>query len=42
MRSMLLWHGGQVTLGQNAQKGAVYLFNKSNVVGGNFSSIEIW
>ena len=37
MRSMLLWHGGQVTLGQNAQKGAVYLFNKSNVVGGNFS-----
>ena len=37
MRSMLLWHGGQVTLGQNAQKGPVYLFNKSNVLGGEFS-----
>ena len=37
MRAMLLWHNGHVTLGANIQKGAVYTFNKTNVVDGVFS-----
>ena len=36
MRSMMIWHNGKVTLGQNAQKGPVYAFSKSNVIDGNF------
>ena len=34
---MLTWYNGQVTLGSNIQKGAVYAFNKSNVIGGEFA-----
>ena len=37
MRAMLLWHDGTVGLGANIQKGAVYTFNKTNVVGGVFT-----
>ena len=37
VRSMLTWYNGQVTLGSNIQKGAVYAFNKSNVIGGEFA-----
>lgn len=37
MRSMLLWQNGQVGLGANIQKGAVYTFSKSNVVDGQFA-----
>ena len=37
IRSMLIWYNGQVTLGSNIQKGAVYTFTKGNVVEGQFS-----
>ena len=37
VRGMLIWHGGQVTLGSSIQKGSVYTFSKSNVIGGEFS-----
>ena len=37
IRSMLIWYNGEVTLGSNIQKGAVYTFNKSNVAGGEFA-----
>ena len=37
MRSMLIWWNGQVSLGANIQKGAVYTFTKSNVINGEFS-----
>ena len=37
MRSMLIWWNGQVTLGANIQKGAVYTFTKSNVINGEFT-----
>ena len=34
---MLIWFNGQVTLGMNQQKGAIYTFSKSNVIGGTFN-----
>jgi len=37
MRSMLVWYNGEVTLGTNMQKGAVYTFTKANVIEGAFS-----
>ena len=37
MRSMLIWWNGQVSLGANIQKGAVYTFTKSNVLNGDFT-----
>ena len=37
IRSMLIWWNGEVTLGANVQKGAVYTFTKSNIVSGEFS-----
>jgi hypothetical protein len=37
IRAMLIWYNGQVTLGMNQQKGAVYTFSKSNVVDGTFN-----
>lgn len=36
LRGMLIWYGGQVTLGSSIQKGAVYTFTKANVLGGAF------
>ncbi len=37
MRSMLIWWNGQVSLGANIQKGAIYTFTKSNVINGDFT-----
>ena len=37
IRSMLIWYNGEVTLGSNIQKGAVYTFTKGNVVDGEFA-----
>lgn len=37
LRGMLIWHSGQVTLGSNIQKGAIYTFTKANVLDGTFS-----
>ena len=34
LRAMLIWFNGQVTLGMNQQKGAIYTFSKSNVIEG--------
>ena len=37
LRSMLIWFNGQVTLGMNQQKGAIYTFSKANVIDGTFN-----
>ena len=37
LRAMLIWFNGQVTLGMNQQKGAIYTFSKSNVIEGTFN-----
>ena len=37
IRAMLIWFNGEVTLGMNQQKGAIYTFSKSNVIDGQFS-----
>ena len=37
LRAMVIWFNGQVTLGMNQQKGAIYTFSKSNVIGGEFA-----
>jgi len=34
MRAMLIWFNGQISLGANIQKGAVYTFTKSNIIDG--------
>ena len=37
LRAMLIWFNGQVTLGMNQQKGAIYTFSKANVIDGTFN-----
>ena len=37
LRAMLIWYNGEITLGMNQQKGAIYTFSKSNVIDGAFN-----
>ena len=37
LRAMVVWYNGEVTLGANMQKGAVYTFTKANVINGAFA-----